>query len=360
MDDQSRDWMLLGRLVSDWYAVSHRDLPWRQTSDPYAILVSEIMLQQTRVETVVDYYDRFMQVFPTPIALAKDEADLILQLWKGLGYYSRARNLKKAAIMITDIYGGVMPSDRVQLLALPGVGDYTAGAILSIAFNKPVPAIDGNVLRVISRLDADDFDIGHSKAKDHFRQRIQHMIPENRAHDFCQGMMELGATVCSPATPKCTICPMNAFCTAYQKDLIMKFPVKRKKAPPIEVHYHTFVIRKDDFILFENRGDGLLKGMVGLPQLESESDVPDTDMLEEHFGIKVEATICLGSVTHLFTHRKWIMTVWQANGFMSNQELNHQDTEVIDKRRLFWHPYLDTHQLPIPTAFQKVLDMIES
>jgi len=212
-----------------WFKKNKRDLPWRRTDDPYAILVSEIMLQQTRVTTVIPYFERWMKAFPTAKPLASAKLDKVLKLWAGLGYYSRARNLQKAAQAIMSEHGGKVPSNVTTLRTLPGIGRYTAGAVASIAFNKPAPILDGNVIRVLSRL----FLIGEDTTMSETRERLwrlaEEIIPRGRAGDFNESMMELGAIVCLPGEPLCEVCPLNKVCRASAKGKAGQLPVLLKR-----------------------------------------------------------------------------------------------------------------------------------
>ena len=198
-----------------WYQQNKRDLPWRHTSDPYRIWISEIMLQQTRVEAVKPYYARFLETCPTVAALATLEEEKLMKLWEGLGYYSRARNLQKAARVVMEQYGGAMPRTYEELLKLPGIGEYTAGAIASIAYGERVPAVDGNVLRVLARVSGTDADITLPETKKDFRTALARVVP-TKAGDFTQSLIELGATVCAPnREPMCAVCPLANCCAAY-------------------------------------------------------------------------------------------------------------------------------------------------
>ena len=239
-----------------WYDYNKRILPWRENKDPYRIWISEIMLQQTRVEAVKPYFDRFMEVLPTVYDLAKVDDDRLMKLWEGLGYYNRARNLKAAAQTIVEEYGGQLPADYDKLLSLKGIGMYTAGAIGSIAFELQVPAVDGNVLRVISRITEDRQDIMKQSVRRQIEENLLGIMPE----DFNQALIELGATVCVPnGQPLCDQCPWDTVCKAYKEDLIDQLPVKTpKKARRIE-HKTVFLLECGEQIAIHKRGDkGLL------------------------------------------------------------------------------------------------------
>jgi A/G-specific adenine glycosylase len=220
-----------GKLLLDWYRRGHRELPWRASSDPYRIWVSEIMLQQTRAQAVIPYYERFLARFPTVEALAAAREDEVLALWAGLGYYSRARNLRKAAQ--AAVAAGGFPRDYEAIRSLPGVGDYTAAAIASIAFGLPHAVLDGNVLRVVARVENDAADIASSRTKERFRAVAQSWLDPREAGHFNQALMELGATVCLPKNPLCLVCPLRDCCRARQEGTAAQLPVKLRKTKPV-------------------------------------------------------------------------------------------------------------------------------
>lgn len=298
----------------DWYKKGHRDLPWRRTEDPYRIWISEIMLQQTRVEAVIPYYERFLTALPTIRDLAECPEDELMKLWEGLGYYSRARNLKKAAQVIMERYGGKMPADHDAILALPGIGPYTAGAISSIAFGLPFSAVDGNVLRILTRVACDGRNIAEEKTKKAITAELDQVL-QGRDLDFYPGdlnqaMMELGATVCLPnGEPKCESCPWRDSCLSRKKDCVHDYPVKSKpKARRIEERT-ILLIRDGDRVLLRRRPDkGLLAGLYEFPGLEGH--VSEKDALEYTRGLgldplQVEAG---EEARHIFSHVEWRMT----------------------------------------------------
>lgn len=225
-----------------WYEREKRNLPWRANTDAYRIWISEIMLQQTRVDTVIDYFYRFMEWFPTIQDLAEAPDDKLLKAWEGLGYYSRARNLKVAAQQIVSEFGGKMPDTIEDIRSLKGIGPYTAGAIGSIAFNLPEPAIDGNVMRVVSRLFEIDADIAKASSRKVFEAAMLKIIDRERPGDFNQALMDLGSAVCTPTSPKCESCPLQQYCAAYQVDKMTAYPVKSKKVKPKDVYYVGTII----------------------------------------------------------------------------------------------------------------------
>ncbi len=329
-----------------WYQQNCRDLPWRKTNDPYAIMVSEIMLQQTRVNTVIDYYECFMKTFPTLQALANASEDDVLNLWKGLGYYSRARNLHKAAHFITHQLGGIFPDKIDEVKKLPGIGDYTAGAILSIAYNQPCAAVDGNVLRVISRLFGIDTDITLSQTKKNITMKVEDMIPSHHAGNFTQALMELGAIVCTPDSPACDHCPVLNFCIAFQKDLTSVLPVKKKKEKPKVLKFFALLfIHEGKILLTRERKETLLKDMWGVPLLDLCEEEYIAERAHMLTGVTGESIRKVGKARHIFTHRIWEMEVL----------LCAARTNGTTGPGYYWFPFEALDELPIPTAFMRVL-----
>ncbi len=253
-----------------WYRQNARVLPWREEPDPYRVWISEIMLQQTRVEAVKPYFARFMEELPDVEALAEVSDDRLLKLWEGLGYYSRARNLKKAARIIVERYGGRLPDTMEELLGLPGIGSYTAGAIASIAYGKPEPAVDGNVLRVLSRLLASRDDIANPAVKRRFEEELRLVIPAENCGAFNQGLIEIGAVVCVPnGEPRCGECPMRSVCLAARNGLTGEIPYKAPKRPRRIEERTVLLIRSGDLVVIRKRPEkGLLASMYEFPGLE--------------------------------------------------------------------------------------------
>ena len=293
----------------EWYSAHYRMLPWRQNEDPYRIWISEIMLQQTRVEAVLRYYDRLIERCPTVFDLAELPEDELLKLWEGLGYYSRARNLQKAARLIVEKYNGQFPADYSKLLELPGVGEYTAGAIASLAFNIAVPAVDGNVMRVLARLTADDTDVLSTGAKRHFASIVTDMMPRSHAGRFNQALMELGETVCLPnGTPNCAQCPWSPWCKAHAEGKVMSLPVRSsKKARRVEqrVVAVVCVVGEEPRVLLHKRAEnGLLANLWEFPNcLVNETDKPLPNEIMKHCVFQKE----LPRSKHVFTHIEWHM-----------------------------------------------------
>jgi len=297
----------------EWYAANARSLPWRENHDPYRIWVSEIMLQQTRVEAVKPYYHRFLQRLPTVAHLAEVSEEELMKLWEGLGYYSRVRNMQKAAKLVMEQYGGKMPDTPQQLKKLPGIGDYTAGAVASIAFGYPAACVDGNVLRVFARLRNDPTDITLPKVKEELAAEIGGNMPEDPG-SFNQALMELGALVCLPnGQPLCQSCPLAHLCHACAAGCQTQLPVKAAKAARQVSRLLVLVLRdRDGRIALRRRPLGPLKGMWELPTLAAE-EKPDAAAAEQAaagLGFSAAAQRPLGSARHIFTHREWQMEGW--------------------------------------------------
>lgn len=287
-----------------WYRENARDLPWRRDITAYRVWISEIMLQQTRVAAVLGYYARFLEAAPGPAELASLPEDALMKLWQGLGYYSRARNLQKAARVILERHGGVFPSAYEEIRALPGIGDYTAGAIASIAFGIPVPAVDGNVLRVTARLTGDSTDIKTPAMKQKVTAYLQELIPADQPGVFNQAMMELGATVCVPnGAPLCERCPAAGFCRAFQEGRTAELPVRSgTKARRIEERTVWLLFRGNRVALRRRPGRGLLAGLWEFPNVLSTEDGP------AQWGIAPVLPEKGGAGKHIFSHIEWHMT----------------------------------------------------
>ena len=291
-----------------WYQAHHRNLPWRQDRDPYHVWVSEIMLQQTRVEAVKGYYARFLTRLPTIADLAAVPEPELLKLWEGLGYYTRARNLKKAAGVIMTEHHGRFPRDYAAIRSLPGIGDYTAGAISSICFDEKTPAVDGNVLRVITRISDDHRCIDDPKLRRAITASLREIYPQE-AGAFTQSLMELGATVCLPnGAPLCQECPMRGDCLARQRDTISELPVRKPKKPRRQEDMAVFLLSCGDKIALERRPDtGLLAGLYQFPHLPGYLSPEEIIEAAENWGLQPEFLEKLVSRTHIFTHIQWNM-----------------------------------------------------
>ena len=310
----------------EWYGRNARSLPWREEPAPYRVWVSEIMLQQTRVEAVKPYFARFLTELPDVPALASAPEQQLMKLWEGLGYYSRARNLQKAARVMVEQYGGTLPADYDALLKLPGIGPYTAGAVASIAYGIPVPAVDGNVLRVVMRLTAGWEDIADPAVKRAVERRMAEILPKDRPGDFNQAMMELGATVCVPnGAPLCEECPWSKMCLARAQGRVMDFPVKSKaKARRIEERT-VLVIRDGEKVAIRKRPKkGLLAGLYELPNLSGALSAEEvlSYVKEQQFApLRIEK---LADAKHIFSHIEWRMSGYailvEEAGFAAEKE----------------------------------------
>ena len=295
-------------VILPWYKSVKRDLPWRCDKDPYHVWVSEIMLQQTRVEAVKGYYTRFLSALPTIADLANCDDDALHKLWEGLGYYSRVRNLKKAAQQIVSQYGGVFPGEYEKILALPGIGEYTAGAICSICFDLPTPAVDGNVLRVISRITDDATPIDLPAQKKAVNLALAQIYPEN-AGDFTQALMELGATVCGPnRKPDCENCPCRDFCLGHLRGTAQNLPMKAPKKQRREENLTVFILSCDGKYALEKRPDtGLLAALWQFPNIAGHFDTQESLKKAEALGIPVKDILRQTDKKHIFTHIQWNM-----------------------------------------------------
>ncbi len=295
-----------------WYAHAARELPWRADRDPYHVWLSEIMLQQTRVEAVRGYYARFLSAFPDIEALAHASEEQLLKLWEGLGYYSRARQLGRAARDIVTRHGGVFPREYAAIRALPGIGDYTAGAIASICYNEPIPAVDGNVLRVVSRICADDTCVDLPAAKAAYRDALAAVYPAGHCGDFTQALMELGATVCIPrGEPRCAECPCADFCAAHLAGNPECYPVRApKRARRIEERT-VFLLRcAGRLAILRRPPTGLLAGLFELPNLLSHLSAEEVIAQAEEWGCMPLSVGEPIDRTHIFTHVEWRMRAY--------------------------------------------------
>jgi len=352
--------------LQQWFENNARILPWREQPMAYYVWISEIMLQQTRVEAVKPYFDRFIRELPDVKSLAECPEDKLLKLWEGLGYYNRVRNLKIAANQILEEYGGVIPSEYEELLKLKGVGHYTAGAIASIAYGKAVPAVDGNVLRVISRVTADDSDIMKQSVRINMEKRLLEVMCDEDTEVipsiFNQALMELGATVCVPSgVPHCDVCPWKEICEAKRQDIIMELPVK-KKAKERRIEERTVLILKDgsQLALHKRPKKGLLAGMYELPNVEghlSEEEVLAFVKEQGYVPIRVQKAC---DAKHIFSHVEWRMKGYvvflQAGEFAEKKEEVSESS--IAKDWIFVELAETKEQYAIPSAFVKYTEYL--
>lgn len=302
----------LGKIVSPlllWYDENARALPWRENTEPYRVWVSEIMLQQTRVETVIPYYERFLARLPDIQSLAEADEEVLHKLWEGLGYYSRVRNLQKAARVIMGVHDGVFPKSHAEILALPGIGAYTAGAISSICFGLPTPAVDGNVLRVMARLTACETDIADPAVKKRFTAQLEEIYPLERSGDFTQSLMELGAVCCLPnGKPRCEDCPLAFFCRARAMGMVRSLPVKTKKPPRKKEKKTVFLLRCGERLALRQRPkQALLSGLWELPNAEGHLNRQEAEALLRSWGLEFSTLEKRAGRKHIFTHIEWEM-----------------------------------------------------
>ena len=339
----------LPSLLLPWYYANKRDLPWRRDREPYHIWVSEIMLQQTRVEAVKGYYERFLNVLPTVDALANCDDELLHKLWEGLGYYSRVRNLKKAALVILELYGGVFPQTHAEILKLPGIGAYTAGAVCSIAYNLPTPAVDGNVLRVVSRLLNDPTPIDLPETKKSVTEALAEIYPKE-AGDFTQALMELGATLCGPnRVPDCENCPCREICLAYREGTAEKLPVKSPKKEKRQENRTVFILQCDDRYALEKRPNkGLLAGLWQFPNVAGHLDTQHALETLSAMGVKPREILREVERKHIFTHIQW------------NMKGIYLDIAECGKYFQWFTPEEINTQAALPTAFRQFWDLEEN
>lgn len=331
-----------------WYRANRRALPWRENPTPYRVWVSEIMLQQTRVEAARDYYLRFLRELPDVRALAECPEEKLLKLWEGLGYYSRARNLQRAAKIVCERYGGVFPAEERALRELPGIGEYTAGAILSIAFGKRAPAVDGNVLRVASRLTEDPSPVSDPRYKAHLSRELAAVYPpEGRdCSDFTQALMELGALVCKPSSPDCAACPVRALCRAAEHGTQASFPVLPEKKEKRREDIFVFLIRTPRGIAVRKREAGVLKGMWEFPSLAlSDAGGKAAEDILKKWGMPAFKVERSRKYTHIFTHIRWDMTCFLV-------EADSAPFCVFSEAEL-------ESAVSLPTAFRQCLSLLE-
>lgn len=352
-----------------WYHKEKRNLPWRATNDPYAIWISEIMLQQTRVETVIGYFYRFMEQFPTIQNLAAAEEQKLLKVWEGLGYYSRARNLKAAAQQIVAEFDGEMPQSIEEIRSLKGIGPYTAGAIGSIAFGLPEPAIDGNVMRVVSRLFCIEADIAKASSRRPFDEAMRTIISPDEPGEFNQALMDLGSRICTPTTPKCEECPISQYCLAYAENRQTDFPVKSKKAKPKDVYYIAGAIEdQGSFLLVQRPETGLLASMWHFPLVEvtkeqyealqrtwAKEEQLQLDLIAEDDALEIFPDLPVvwqkrhfGEITHIFSHLKWHVLLFYGR---KRGELTLQDSE--------WAAKESFQNYVFPKPQQKLVDQLK-
>ena len=337
------------RLIA-WYRANRRPLPWRQEPTPYQVWISEIMLQQTRIEAAREYYARFLEALPDVRSLAEVEEDRLLKLWEGLGYYSRARNLKKAAVQIVERYDGALPRKAEELRALPGIGDYTAGAIASIAYGEPGPAVDGNVMRVVMRLLASTEDVMAPANRRHVTALLKAVYPAGEdAALLTEGIMELGETVCIPnGEAACLLCPLCGLCRAFEAGTVQDYPVRSKPKERRQEQRTVLLLRCGErFALRRRPESGLLAGLWEFPNREGRFDAAEIETL---LGVPLLSCEACGSARHVFSHVEWQMEGWLAECEKELPGYTWLDRATIRR------------EYSIPTAFRtyqkKMMDLV--
>ena len=336
----------------EWFRKNKRDLPWRERMDAYRVWISEIMLQQTRVEAVKPYYERFLKALPDVRALAGVSEDRLLKLWEGLGYYNRARNLKYAACQIVEEYDGKFPETYEEIRSLKGIGSYTAGAISSFVYNIPKPAVDGNVLRVVSRITADDSDIAKAGTKSKIEKEIEEVIPRDAAGDFNQSLIELGAVVCLPnGEPRCGSCPVSHLCLAHEQGRETEFPVK-KKAKKRRIENRTVLLFRDaqKTAIRKRPAKGLLAGMYEFPNREGRMTYDEVVGYGKSLGLTPVRIRKLGNAKHIFSHVEWHMTGYEI--LVDELEKSMADENKEKGNIIFAEIRQLQEEYPIPSAFE--------
>ncbi|HLO11001.1 MAG TPA: A/G-specific adenine glycosylase [Pseudoneobacillus sp.] len=335
-----------------WFSNEKRDLPWRKESDPYRIWVSEIMLQQTRVDTVIPYYENFMKQFPSLHEFANADEEKILKAWEGLGYYSRVRNLQSACKEVQASYGGIVPNTPGEISKLKGIGPYTAGAVLSIAYGIPEPAVDGNVMRVLSRILSIWDDIAKPSTRKIFEEAVRNLISHENPSYFNQALMELGALICTPTSPSCLLCPVREHCSAFENGIQKELPVKTKKTKVKDVKLVAGILtdKKGRILIHKRPENGLLANLWEFPNFEIHVELKrgNLEFLEHLKGeYQVEAAVNegLGSIEHVFSHLKWYIQVYSGTII----------SEVTENPRLKLVSLDELDEYAFPVSHQKML-----
>ena len=335
----------LRKLLINWYLANHRDLPWRKTTNPYHIWVSEVMLQQTQVATVLPYYRRFLKRFPSLEGLARADLQDVLKVWEGLGYYARARNLHRAAGFILNHHRGIIPDGWEDFRKLPGVGDYIAAAVLSIAFEKPYAVVDGNVKRVLARLLLEETPVNKSTSIKIFKEAADRLLTPRDPGTFNQALMELGAMVCKPQQPLCSVCPIQGLCLAYETGRVDEYPKKLKKSPTPQFNIAVGVVFKNSSVLITRRKpDGLLGGLWEFPggKIQKDEEAKDACIREikEETNLSVGVDSHLDRIKHAYTHFKIIMDVFCCSYLSGKVKLNGPvDHRWIKPEKLDDYPF---------------------
>jgi A/G-specific adenine glycosylase len=339
-----------------WFKSEQRKLPWRKDRDPYKVWVSEIMLQQTRVDTVIPYFNRFLEWFPTLDSLADAEEEKILKAWEGLGYYSRVRNLQAAVREVREKYNGVVPNKPQEIASLKGVGPYTAGAILSIAYGVPEPAVDGNVMRVLARILSIWEDIAKPATRKVFEQAVRSLISEEDPSSFNQALMEIGALICTPTSPSCLLCPVRDHCQGFHEGIQDELPVKTKKVKQRQVQLAALFLKdlEGRILIHKRSSDGLLANLWEFPNVEIDFPVQNdkkqlSSSFEDQLGMQLESIKRVGQIRHVFSHLVWNIDIY--TGTAVEMEITEQDYKLV--------PFEELEDFAFPVPYQKMRKICE-
>lgn len=332
----------------NWFKAEQRDLPWRKDQDPYKVWVSEIMLQQTRVDTVIPYFNRFIEKFPTIEKLSEADEESVMKAWEGLGYYSRVRNLQAAVREVHESYGGIVPNTPEGIRKLKGVGPYTAGAILSIAYGVPEPAVDGNVMRVISRILLIWEDIAKASSRKVFEAAIREMISHENPSYFNQALMELGALICTPTSPSCLLCPVREHCQAFFEGVQDQLPVKTKKKSVRHVELVAAVLKDDNnrFLIHKRSDKGLLANLWEFPNVEKSKLIKSKnilqDFLKDDYHIESNLDKSFTDIQHVFSHLTWDIEVY--SGQIIGKVEENETLKLVTEEELTNYAFPVSHQ----------------
>jgi A/G-specific adenine glycosylase len=332
-----------------WFKQEQRDLPWRKDKDPYKVWVSEIMLQQTRVDTVIPYFNRFLEWFPTLDVLAAAEEEKVLKAWEGLGYYSRVRNLQSAVKEVQEKYNSVVPDDPKEISSLKGVGPYTAGAILSIAYGIPEPAVDGNVMRVLARILSIWEDIAKPAARKLFEEAVRRLISHDDPSSFNQALMELGALICTPTSPSCLLCPVREHCHGFNEGTQNELPIKTKKSKQRQVQLAAIILSdgQGKILIHKRSSQGLLANLWEFPNVEIDIPIQNekktlSRLFQDSFGFKIEQIKRIGQIEHVFSHLIWNIDVY--TGTTSTILPEQQDWKLLPLNEIEDYAFPVPHQ----------------
>ena len=332
-----------------WFEEEQRKLPWRKDKNPYKIWVSEIMLQQTRVDTVIPYFTRFIEQFPTIQALAEAEEDKVLKAWEGLGYYSRARNLQSAVKEVHEKYNGQVPNNQQEISTLKGVGPYTAGAILSIAYGLPEPAVDGNVMRVLARILSIWADIAKPSTRKIFEEAVRRLISHENPSFFNQGLMELGALICTPTSPSCLLCPAREHCQAFSEGTVQELPIKTKTKKQKNVQIAAAILENDEgkILIHKRPNTGLLANLWEFPNVEVHLPyINEKTQLKESvlsaYRADIEVSEMIGQIEHAFSHLTWNINAYKGKVQSSIEETD--DLKLVTVKEMEAYAFSVSHQ----------------